>query len=155
VSKSRTLAEFDKHFIAPVYGFTDDLDYYEKTSSKRQLNNIKVPTIVINAIDDPLIDAATLPNEEDLLDDCPVKLIYQTHGGHCGFYSHQSALQGEAKQHGWLAEELARGLEHIDQKYMQSIFDVKIIEEYTTTSSTTSSSSSSSSSSFHAKNDVE
>jgi predicted alpha/beta-fold hydrolase len=48
---AETITEFDDAFIAPIYGFTDCWDYYRKTSSIYVLQDVKVPTYILNAND--------------------------------------------------------------------------------------------------------
>ena len=52
---AKTITEFDDAFIAPIYGFRDCWDYYRKTSSIHFLEDIVVPTLVINAEDGTLL----------------------------------------------------------------------------------------------------
>jgi predicted alpha/beta-fold hydrolase len=110
VRKCDNMGDFDDAYIAKIYGFKDKFDYYYQTGSIRYLNRIRVPAIAINAIDDPFIEASSLPTEEDVGPIAPVRLIYHEKGGHCGFCAERSP---ELPEHGWLAEELARALEHI------------------------------------------
>ncbi|MBV8376071.1 MAG: alpha/beta fold hydrolase [Verrucomicrobia bacterium] len=57
----RTLAEFDDLYTAPIHGFRDAADYWEKSSSKQFLGRIDVPTLLLNARDDPFLTAESLP----------------------------------------------------------------------------------------------
>jgi len=82
----RTLAsieEFDDRITAPLHGFADAADYYARSSSRRWLRHIRVPTLIVNALDDPLVPRATLPSEDEL-SPC-VTLAVSGHGGHVGF----------------------------------------------------------------------
>ena len=104
------IGDFDDAFIAPIYGFKNKLDYYTQSASKQYLHKIRVPTIAINAIDDPFVDEFTLPTEKDDVGEAPVRLIYTKTGGHCGYLSKPDpAIPG----HGWISEELSRVLQHI------------------------------------------
>ena len=107
VRQCTTIGDFDDAYIAKIYGFEDKVDYYRKSGSKWWLNKIRVPTIAINAVDDPFIEASSLPGEADV-GSAPVRLIYHEKGGHCGFVSRDNEAP-----HGWLAEELGRALDHI------------------------------------------
>ena len=134
-----TIGEFDDAYIAPIYGFKDKFHYYRNSGSKWWLPSIRVPVVAINAIDDPFILESTLPTAEDVGEIAPVRLIYHSHGGHCGFYTSQAMMGlpnssdsdsdristsnsvsvGVVEEdypvpgHGWLAEELARAINHI------------------------------------------
>jgi hypothetical protein len=109
IRSCRTIGDFDDTFIAPIYGFEDKTDYYRKSGSKWWLHKIRVPTVALNARDDPFIDEDSLPSEEDV-QDAPVKLIYHNHGGHCGFIPADRESNGKS---GWIAEEIGRALYHI------------------------------------------
>jgi predicted alpha/beta-fold hydrolase len=127
IRKATTIGEFDDAYIAPIYGFRDKHHYYEVCGAKAWLHKIRVPAIAVNARDDPIVDEPSLPTEEHVRD-APVRLIYHDHGGHCGFYTLQGSMQcgegagsGDVKvpAHGWLAEELARAIDHIHNSHMQ------------------------------------
>jgi predicted alpha/beta-fold hydrolase len=115
VRNCTTIGEFDDAYIARIYNFKDRYDYYRQCGSKWFLPTIRVPTFAINAIDDPFIDERALPTPADV-GDAPVRLIYHAHGGHCGFSTDQMSIEADAPPvpaHGWIAEEIARCLEHI------------------------------------------
>ena len=93
VRAATTMGEFDNAFIASIYGFKDKIDYYRQTGSKRWLRHIRVPTIAINARDDPFFDEKALPCAiNDVGDLAPVRMIYHDYGGHCGFYTQQQYM---------------------------------------------------------------
>jgi predicted alpha/beta-fold hydrolase len=75
-----------------------------------------VPTVCINALDDPFIDEESLPTETDL-GDRDVQLVYHPHGGHAGFILHCG--EGPWPAHGFLAEELARAIQHMHYAHTQ------------------------------------
>jgi predicted alpha/beta-fold hydrolase len=78
---ARTLYEFDNVFTAPLHGFRDTDDYWARASAKPHLVRIRVPTLALNARNDPFVPAASLPR-----DGGPhVKLWQPAHGGHVGF----------------------------------------------------------------------
>jgi len=118
----KTIGEFDDAFICQIYGFAGKEDYYRRTGSKWWLPQIRVPTIVINARDDPFIDESSLPTEDDVGPSAPVRIIYTEKGGHCGFMGATKSslkVEGEEKEdssvasYGWLADEMGRALHHI------------------------------------------
>ena len=68
---------------------------------------------MINARDDPFVDDRSLPTEaEHIGKDAPVRLVFTEKGGHCGFLAHSPP-----SENGWLAEEMARAMSHIDTEY--------------------------------------
>jgi predicted alpha/beta-fold hydrolase len=79
----RDLYEFDNLFTAPLHGFRDVDDYWKRSSSKAWLPYIRVPTLVLNARNDPFVPAESLPLQRDVGDS--VTLWQPRHGGHVGF----------------------------------------------------------------------
>jgi predicted alpha/beta-fold hydrolase len=61
VARATTLWEFDDAFTAPVHGFTGTGDYWTRASSKPWLRDIALPTLVLNARNDPFVPDASLP----------------------------------------------------------------------------------------------
>jgi predicted alpha/beta-fold hydrolase len=85
VRAARTLREFDDLVTAPLHGFRDTDDYWTRASSKPGLKNIRVPTLVINARNDPFLPAPALPGPADA--SAAVTLEQPQDGGHVGFVS--------------------------------------------------------------------
>ena len=56
VMSATSIAQFDDAFIAKVYGFQDNLDYYRRSSCCYFLPGVAVPLLIINAGDDPFFD---------------------------------------------------------------------------------------------------
>ncbi len=80
---ARSLYEFDNIFTAPLHGFRDTDDYWARGSARPHLQRIRVPTLVLNARNDPFVPAASLPQQAEV-GDC-VTLWQPQHGGHVGF----------------------------------------------------------------------
>lgn len=80
----RTLKDFDDRYTAPIHGFKDADDYYEKSSSRHFLSAISVPSLLINAADDPFLSASCFPTQDAKTNRCLFLEIPQ-HGGHAGF----------------------------------------------------------------------
>jgi predicted alpha/beta-fold hydrolase len=79
-----TLYDFDHIFTAPLHGFNSADHYYEQCSSMFFVDRITVPTLIVNAANDPIVPEKSLP--EALIDKLPnVWLEITAHGGHCGF----------------------------------------------------------------------
>lgn len=79
--RARTLYEFDNVVTAPLHGYHDTDDYWHRASARHVLADITVPTLVLNARNDPFLPACHLP-----LSASPnVMLDYPNHGGHAGF----------------------------------------------------------------------
>ena len=75
--------KFDQAVTAPIHGFQGAQDYYEKVSSRQFVKHIRVPTLIIQSLDDPFMSPAVLPD----LSEMPNNVILETnsHGGHVGF----------------------------------------------------------------------
>jgi predicted alpha/beta-fold hydrolase len=84
LAKIKTLNEFDDHFTGPIHGFRNALDYYEQSSSIRFVSDITVPTLIINALNDPILSEDCYPTAL-LKDHLHVQFESPKHGGHVGF----------------------------------------------------------------------
>jgi uncharacterized protein len=80
----RTFEEFDGRYTAPVHGFRDAEDYWEKTSARQFLDRITVPTLILIACDDPLLTPESFPVAEAEGNPC-LFLEMPKSGGHLGF----------------------------------------------------------------------
>lgn len=103
--RSRTLREFDDVVTAPLHGFRDTDDYWTRASSKPLLSAIAVPTLVINARDDPFLPEQALPSPAEVSP--AVTVEFPMRGGHVAFVS------GPFPGHiGWLPERLLHFFDH-------------------------------------------
>ena len=85
LDKIKTFHDFDNQYTGPMHGFKDAHDYYTKSSSVFYLDNISIPTLIINAKNDPFLPKECFPID-----------IAQKHkylflempdsGGHVGFF---------------------------------------------------------------------
>lgn len=80
----RSLKDFDDYYTAPLHGFKDAADYYTQCSSRHFLKDIKIPTLIVNALNDPILSKESFDHSltKDLKN---VFLETTTHGGHVGF----------------------------------------------------------------------
>ena len=102
---ARTLYDFDNVFTAPLHGFKSTEDYWARASAKPHLHTIRIPTLVVNARNDPFVPAWCLPSQREV-GDC-VTLWQPAHGGHVGFP--QGRIPGHVRSMpdavgGWLAQ---------------------------------------------------
>jgi hypothetical protein len=79
----RTFWDFDGRVTAPLNGFTDAKDYYRRASSRYFLGEIRTPTLIIHAADDPFVFPHSLPEAHELSPSTHFEL--QARGGHVGF----------------------------------------------------------------------
>ena len=82
---ARDLYDFDNVFTAPLHGFKNTEDYWKRASAKPRLSEIKIPALVINALNDPFVPASSLPPAREV-GPC-VTLWHPAQGGHVGFPS--------------------------------------------------------------------
>ncbi|EFE49444.1 hypothetical protein NEIELOOT_01786, partial [Neisseria elongata subsp. glycolytica ATCC 29315] len=81
----RTLGDFDNAYTAPLHGFADKDDYYRRSAAKPYLRDIAVPTLLLNARNDPFLPARFLPTANDVSPQ--VCLLQPEQGGHAAFVS--------------------------------------------------------------------
>ena len=95
VHAMRTFREFDGHFTAPVHGFESAEDYWTRASSKPLLPESRVPTLLLNALDDPFLAPSCFPYAE--ADANPyLTLVTPRWGGHVGFIAAGGEFYSEA-----------------------------------------------------------
>ena len=79
----KTLREFDERVTAPLHGFKNAEQYYSESSCKDFLKYVRIPTLIMNSLDDPFLDKKTFPSSKDVSE--TVELEYHRKGGHAGF----------------------------------------------------------------------
>jgi predicted alpha/beta-fold hydrolase len=84
LARARTFHEFDELYTAPLHGFRDAAHYWSSSSSGAWLAHIRVPTLVINARNDPFLpEPALLAATRTAASS--VTLEFPRAGGHVGF----------------------------------------------------------------------
>ena len=83
IDRMKSFFEFDDRVTARLHGFDDALHYYTSSSSRQYLNRIRIPTLIVHAIDDPFMHAQVIPAAGELSP--PIELDLHRHGGHAGF----------------------------------------------------------------------
>lgn len=76
--------DFDEHFSAPLNNYKDADDFYFNSSAKNFMENIQIPTLLVNAHNDPILTPGCSPisiakTHTNIFIENPEK------GGHCGF----------------------------------------------------------------------
>ena len=80
---ARDLYEFDNVFTAPLHGFRNTDDYWARASAKPRLRDIRIPALVLNALNDPFVPSSSLPAQSEV---GPHVTLWQPRdGGHVGF----------------------------------------------------------------------
>lgn len=86
LKRLKTLVDFDNAFTSKLAGFQDAFDYYKKNSSKYVLKNIRCKTLILTALDDPMMSPRCYPREE--VEKNPyLELITPQYGGHISYAS--------------------------------------------------------------------
>jgi uncharacterized protein len=102
---ARTLRDFDDCFTAPLHGFAGADDYWRRASAKPHLAAIRVPALVLNARNDPIVPADSLPHANEV---GPHVTLWQPRdGGHVGFVAGRWPGHGHAMPNAvcdWLAQ---------------------------------------------------
>lgn len=110
VAECTTLYQFDNLVTAPLHGFSSTDEYWTLSSSKPWLKHIQVPTLVINARNDPFMPSSSLPVQTDV--SCSVSLEFPAEGGHVGFLN--SPFPGNLT---WLPERIIRFFDNQCESY--------------------------------------
>ena len=84
LDRIRTFRQFDGTYTAPLNGFLSAEDYWAQASSKPSLPEIIVPTLLVNALNDPFLGPECFPREEAAANP-HLHLELPEHGGHLGF----------------------------------------------------------------------
>jgi predicted alpha/beta-fold hydrolase len=84
IRKAKNFYDFDNAFTAPAHGFANAIDYWTKSSSKQYIPYIKIPTLLISALDDPFLSKSCFPVIE-AEENSFFNLELMRYGGHVGF----------------------------------------------------------------------
>jgi uncharacterized protein len=104
--RARDLYAFDNIVTAPLHGYRDTDDYWDRASAKHVLHDITLPTLVLNAQNDPFLPPNYLPRQAS----SQVTLEYPREGGHVGFTT--GAPPGRLD---WLPRRILQFLESADR----------------------------------------
>ena len=92
----KTLKDFDDIYTSKAHGFLDAEDYYAKASCLQFLPNIKVPSLIINALNDSFLSASCFPVKE-AKENSNLYLEMPKHGGHVGFIAKGNVYYNEKR----------------------------------------------------------
>jgi predicted alpha/beta-fold hydrolase len=81
--RARTFAAYDRAVTAPLNGFADEEDYWRRASCGPYLARIRRPTLLVSALDDPIVPRQALPDASALPPS--VRAEFPRRGGHAGF----------------------------------------------------------------------
>jgi predicted alpha/beta-fold hydrolase len=93
LNRSRTMYEFDDVVTAPIHGFRDAAHYYAESSAIRWIEKIRIPTLLLSAIDDPFLPMEVFDEVGAIASRNPnLHVEFTRHGGHGGFVSGANPL---------------------------------------------------------------
>ena len=84
--KLKNFKDYDDRYTAPIHGFESAEDYWSKCSCGPVLNSIQVPSLIVNAEDDPFLGPSCYPKQQQI--NSNIYLDFPKHGGHVGFMKH-------------------------------------------------------------------
>ncbi|MBI2688409.1 MAG: alpha/beta fold hydrolase [Acidobacteria bacterium] len=84
----RTVYDFDDRITAPHFGFGDAPNYYRTQSAQNMLSQIRVPTLLVTAQDDPLVPFAVYGHPA-IKENPLIQLLAPEHGGHVAFLARE------------------------------------------------------------------
>jgi predicted alpha/beta-fold hydrolase len=88
LERARSVFEFDDAVTAPVHRFLSATDYYARSSSMAFLPAIRVPTLLLSALDDPFLPSDVATRAAGVARNNPsLTMELHAHGGHVGFVS--------------------------------------------------------------------
>jgi len=103
VRRITTIGELDDYYISKVFGFHGKEDYYRKNGSEFFLPFVRVPLLILQSKNDPIVDTEHVPQIPKSL---PIHLFYTENGGHCGyfqgFFSPSYMAQEMSRFLGWI-----------------------------------------------------
>lgn len=95
--------QFHERYTAPLHGFSNAEDFFEKSTCDQFLEHIRVPVLIANALNDPLLGEKCYP--KDLASSLPnVYLETPNIGGHVGFTQLDS-------DHSWMENRISTFIE--------------------------------------------
>ena len=96
IESIKTLFDFDDVYTSRAHGFKNALDYYKKSSSLQFLGNIKVPTLILNALNDSFLSPECYPVKE-AKNNSNLFLEMPKFGGHVGFFDRKNIYYNEKR----------------------------------------------------------
>ena len=115
----RRLVHWDDQFTAPTWGYRGAMEYYEDASSAKQLDRVKVPTIILTSQDDPVVPFEMYARFE--MSEY-IELISTTHGGHLGFIGQEF----KDPDRYWMDWRICQWVESQDEDYGPSVSQRKV-----------------------------
>lgn len=101
---ARNFLDYDNLYTAPAHGFKNALDYYHSCSSNHFISGLTIPSLLINAVDDPFLTPECFPYEQARKHEL-FHFMAPRYGGHVGFTEHW-----RQKGNNWVEERMVEFL---------------------------------------------
>ena len=88
----KTIRELDHYYTAPDGGYTSASHYYDASGARHVLADIRIPTVIITAHDDPFIPSSMF-NTPTIKNNPFIELMVTRYGGHCGFFQRRQSIE--------------------------------------------------------------
>jgi predicted alpha/beta-fold hydrolase len=88
----KTVREFDEYYTAPDGGYESAAQYYDHSGARHVLHNIRVPTVILTAQDDPFIPSSMF-GIPAIAGNPFIDLVVTRSGGHCGFFQRRQSRE--------------------------------------------------------------
>ncbi|HVE79381.1 MAG TPA: hydrolase [Gemmatimonadaceae bacterium] len=112
IDRADTIWAFDDHVTAPLHGYRDAVDYYERASALGWLRGVRVPTLLLSSFDDPFLPPTVLDEVRAIAARNPaLHLELVPRGGHAGFVAGPTPWRARYYMEGRVADHLQRYLE--------------------------------------------
>jgi len=86
VLKAKSLKDFDRHFTCKIYKYDTPETYYSHHCCSNFLHKIDIPTLIVNALDDPINPEAIISRAYEICGNSDKVMMATTlYGGHLGF----------------------------------------------------------------------
>ena len=108
--KIRSIIDFDNHYTARLFGFGTAANYFRTQSSNQFLDRIRIPALLVQAQDDPLIPFS-IYHHPAFARNPHLRLVAPPHGGHVGFIARHSPRF-------WLDELVLDWVEEISDSFL-------------------------------------
>lgn len=118
----RTFKQFDDRYTAPLHGFRDAEDYWARSSSRQFLSRIRIPTLLVNAANDPFLGPGCYPREEAEASDF-LHLEIPATGGHVGFFGGGPEAWVESRALEFLGSILTESCQKTDLRHANNVAD--------------------------------
>lgn len=88
----KTIRELDHYYTAPDGGYTSASHYYDVSGARHVLADIRIPTVIIAAHDDPFIPSSMF-STPNITNNPFIELMVTRYGGHCGFFQRRLSTE--------------------------------------------------------------